>query len=194
MDIFYFFYALRCDVWRAIQWLQMKNIKEKQQWSCCPRKGKHTCGRTCKATSWMKNRKVVIMQTHKECTIWQYQTQCWLLPHSDSNLCVCMRVCVYKYKHLQCLYGWMCLDTYCVTVQVYVCACYLVLLYKETATIFFIYIYVVLKRSKQIPWMRFFSGSELGKVVCQWKSSQRLWYKNGCWVTGTLPLTAQAWN
>lgn len=53
-------------------------------------KDKHTCGRTCNATSWMKNSKVVIMQTHKERTICQYQTQSWLLPHK--LVCVCMNV------------------------------------------------------------------------------------------------------
>lgn len=170
---FFFFYALRCDVWRAIQWLQMKNIEEKQQWSCCPRKGKHTCGRTCNATSWMKNRKVVIMQTHKERTIWQYQTQCWLRPHSDSNLCVCVCVCVSININTcsACMGECVWTPTGCDCASLCVCVLLGFALQRDCHNIF--YIYVVLKRPKQIPWMRFFSGSELVKVVCQWVSSQR---------------------
>lgn len=88
-------------------------------------KDKHTCGRTRNVTSWMKNRKVVIMQTHKERTIWQYQTQCWLLAHCDSNLCMCVCVCAHVSMNVNtcsaCMGECVWTPTGCDSVQVYVC-------------------------------------------------------------------------
>lgn len=115
-------------------------------------KDKHTWGHTCNATSWMKNSNVVNMQTHKECTIWRYQTQCWLLPHCDSNLCV--RACAYVRVHVRvsmnvntctaCMDECVWTPIGCDSVQVYMCVtCFCFT--KRLPQYFF-----VLKRARQI--------------------------------------------
>lgn len=129
-----FFDALRCDVWRAIQWLQMQNTKEKQQWSCCPRKGQ----------THMRShiQRDIVDKKQQSCNHANTQ-RTYHLAIPDSVLTSASLwfklVYVYECKHLQCMHGWMCLDTYWVWLRASLCVCYLFWLHKETATIFFRY-------------------------------------------------------
>lgn len=60
----------------------------------------------------------------------------------------CACVCVYECKHLLCMHGWMCLDTYWLWLRASLCVWYLFLLHKDTATIFLYLCCVERKRSK----------------------------------------------